>query len=395
MALGSANAQKYAARLQYQATQDTNANNLQISQETNAQNYQMFKEQQQYDIDMWNAQNVYNSAEQQRARLEAAGLNPYLMMNGGSAGVAESAHSASPIAAQSAHMETPNVGDLYLRGRQQSIDQLNNVASAINQFSENLTSQRLADAQVEQMRALTNGYYIDNRNKQRKYDLDFGYTSASIANLNQDTKLKYANTSFAKNNARYVGLQADFFEKDMQNKLLNSQLTNDSLKQSITESKARQSLINLDIEAKEILNKYLEPNQILDLSLKSAQINLTNADINTKYAQTRYLVAQAFGVSLNNKIVEKTSDSLIASLNAQNQDNANYYSQPINNVGLPYQNRRQNDYYNWKNQQKQYRYIPKSDSRKSITLGPLKFGYDFNYYDVPNDMNKLLPFNGY
>lgn len=327
MALGSANAQKYAAKLQYQATQDTNANNLRISQETNAQNYQMFKEQQQYDLDMWNAQNVYNSAEQQRSRLEQAGLNPYLMMNGGSAGVADSAHSASPIAAQAAHMETPNVGDLYLRGRQQSIDLLNNVASAINQFSENLTSQRLADAQVEQLRALTSGYYIDNRNKQRKYDLDFGYTSAATANMKQDTKLKYENTAFAKNNARYVGLQGDFFEKDMENKLLNSQLTNDSLKQSVAESKARESLINLDVKAKEILNKYLEPNQIMDLTLKSAQINLTNADINTKNAQTRYLVAQELGLSLNNKIVEETSDSLIDSLNAQNEDTTNFFTQ--------------------------------------------------------------------
>lgn len=386
---------KYAARLQYKATQETNAQNLQLAQETNALNYKMFKEQQQYDTDMWNAQNVYNSAEQQRARLESAGLNPYLMMNGGSAGVADSAHSASPIAAQAAHMDTPNIGDLYLQGKQQALNTLNNITGAINQFTSNITNARVADAQIDQIRTLNYGYFIDNLNKQRGYDVDFGYKSSLTKNLNQDTKLKYQNTIFAKNNARLAGLQSDFFEKDMQNKLLNSQLTNDSLKQSITESQARQTLINLDIEAKHILNKYLEPNQIADLALKSAQINLTNADIKTKYAQTRYLVAQAYGVSLNNKIVEKTTDSLIASLNAQNQDNVNYYSQPINNVGLPYQNRRQNDYYNWKNQQKQYRYIPKNDSRKMFQVGPLKFGYDFNYYDIPNYGNQYLPSNSY
>ncbi len=386
---------KYAARLQYKATQETNAQNLQLAQETNALNYKMFKEQQQYDTDMWNAQNVYNSAEQQRARLEEAGLNPYLMMDGGSAGVAQTAHSASPIPAQSAHMDTPNIGDLYLKGKQQALDTLSNITGAINQFTSNITNARVADAQIDQIRTLNYGYLIDNLNKQRGYDIDFGYKSSLTNNINQDTKLKYENTSFAKNNARLAGLQADFFEKDMQNKLLNSQLTNDSLKQSIIESQARQTLINLDIEAKEILNKYLEPNQIADLALKSAQINLTNADIKTKYAQTSYLVAQAYGVSLNNNIVEKTTDSLIESLNAQNQDNANYYSQPINNVGLPYQNRRQNDYYNWKNQQKQYRYIPKNDSRKMFQIGPLKFGYDFNYYDIPNYGNQYLPSNSY
>lgn len=318
---------KYAARLQYKATQETNAQNLQLAQETNALNYQMFKEQQQYDTDMWNAQNVYNSASQQRARLEAAGLNPYLMMNGGSAGVAETAHSASPIAAQSAHMDTPNIGDLYLQGKQQALNTLNNITGAINQFTSNITNARVADAQIDQIRTLNFGYLIDNLNKQRGYDIDFGYKSSLTNNLNQDTKLKYQNTIFAKNNARLAGLQADFFEKDMQNKLLNSKLTNDSLKQSIIESKARQSLINLDIEAKEILNKYLEPNQIADLSLKSAQINSTNADIRTKYAQVNYLVAQTLGVNLNNKIVEQTADSLIESLNAENNDNTNYFNE--------------------------------------------------------------------
>lgn len=39
---------------------------------------------------MFDASNEWNSAKNQRARLEAAGLNPYLMMNGGSAGTASS-----------------------------------------------------------------------------------------------------------------------------------------------------------------------------------------------------------------------------------------------------------------------------------------------------------------
>lgn len=39
---------------------------------------------------MFDAANEWNSAKNQRARLEEAGLNPYLMMNGGSAGTASS-----------------------------------------------------------------------------------------------------------------------------------------------------------------------------------------------------------------------------------------------------------------------------------------------------------------
>ena len=39
---------------------------------------------------MFDAANEWNSAKSQRERLEAAGLNPYLMMSGGSAGTASS-----------------------------------------------------------------------------------------------------------------------------------------------------------------------------------------------------------------------------------------------------------------------------------------------------------------
>lgn len=42
----------------------------------------------------------YNSAPAQRERLEAAGLNPYLMMNGGSAGTAQSSAQGSAPSAQ-------------------------------------------------------------------------------------------------------------------------------------------------------------------------------------------------------------------------------------------------------------------------------------------------------
>ena len=46
-----------------------------------------------------NKSNEYNSASAQRQRLEEAGLNPYLMMNGGSAGVAQPSGSTSPASA--------------------------------------------------------------------------------------------------------------------------------------------------------------------------------------------------------------------------------------------------------------------------------------------------------
>ena len=68
----------------------TNKANFEIAQMSNEYNQQMLERQIEQEWDMWNAQNEYNSASSQRQRLEDAGLNPYLMMDGGSAGTASS-----------------------------------------------------------------------------------------------------------------------------------------------------------------------------------------------------------------------------------------------------------------------------------------------------------------
>lgn len=73
-----------------QIAQQTNQANKEIAQMSNEYNQQMLERQIEQEWDMWNAQNEYNSASSQRQRLEDAGLNPYLMMDGGNAGTASS-----------------------------------------------------------------------------------------------------------------------------------------------------------------------------------------------------------------------------------------------------------------------------------------------------------------
>lgn len=102
-------AQKLANNANVQMTESTNQTNRDIATETNKANLDIAQMNNQYNrenlerqIDeqwkMWNAENEYNSASAQRARLEEAGLNPYMMMSGGSAGTASSmsAPSAAP-----------------------------------------------------------------------------------------------------------------------------------------------------------------------------------------------------------------------------------------------------------------------------------------------------------
>lgn len=85
-ATNKANAENVAA---------TNKANFEIAKMSNEYNEWMLERQIEQEWDMWNAQNEYNSASSQRQRLEDAGLNPYMMMNGGSAGTASAMSSPS------------------------------------------------------------------------------------------------------------------------------------------------------------------------------------------------------------------------------------------------------------------------------------------------------------
>ena len=79
-----------------QIAQQTNQANKEIAQMSNEYNQKMLERQIEQEWDMWNAQNEYNSASSQRQRLEDAGLNPYMMMDGGSAGTASGMTSPTP-----------------------------------------------------------------------------------------------------------------------------------------------------------------------------------------------------------------------------------------------------------------------------------------------------------
>lgn len=79
---------------------------------------------------MFDATNEWNSAKNQRARLEEAGLNPYLMMNGGSAGTASST-SANTVSGASGSGGTP-----YQRTPTNIIGDVASYASAMKSMSD-------------------------------------------------------------------------------------------------------------------------------------------------------------------------------------------------------------------------------------------------------------------
>lgn len=86
--------------------------NTQMYQQQLGDQWQFYNDAKQNSWDMFNASNEYNSASAQRERLEAAGLNPYLMMSGGNAGTA-TAQSSTQASSPSAQGVTPPTATPY------------------------------------------------------------------------------------------------------------------------------------------------------------------------------------------------------------------------------------------------------------------------------------------
>ena len=151
-------AQKLANDANIQMTDSINASNRDIAKETNAANLEIATMNNQYNREnlelqigeqwkMWNAENEYNSASAQRQRIEEAGLNPYMMMSGGSAGTASSmtAPSAAPADTSgtqqtgapmvAGHVE-PVFGMDRLQKMVQIVDAVKGVASSAMDFAQ-------------------------------------------------------------------------------------------------------------------------------------------------------------------------------------------------------------------------------------------------------------------
>lgn len=124
-----------AAKIQYKIAQETNANNYKIAQENNAFNERMIDKQ-----------NEYNSAVNQRKRLEEAGLNPYLMLDGGNAGTATSA----PTADTSSVQQIPDVASSMSQGSQILGS---SISSAASQIANQVYNSKLMDANVRKVNA--------------------------------------------------------------------------------------------------------------------------------------------------------------------------------------------------------------------------------------------------
>lgn len=200
--------------------------------------------QQQFQTDMWNKNNDYNSASAQRERLEAAGLNPYMMMNGGSAGTAQamsgSAGAAPSGGAPSGQGITPPTATPY------SAD-YSGITAGLGRAIDVLSS--MPDRKVKEAQA-------DNLRIEGKYIA--GKAMAQILQMKTEAKTKEARLALDK-------LIADF---DNNLKVSNMAVN----EQNIAESKARTQLTVTEKLFRQKQLDFLPQQQKLELAQVAADI---------------------------------------------------------------------------------------------------------------------------
>lgn len=206
--------------------------------------WKLVENHQQYQTDMWNKTNEYNSPAAQRERLEAAGLNPYMMMNGGSAGTAQtmsgSAGAAPSGGAPSAQGVTPPTATPY------SAD-YSGITAGLGRAIDVLSS--MPDRKVKEAQA-------DNLRIEGKYIA--GKAMAQILQMKTEAKTKEAR------------LAMDKLVNDVRKDLMSSQIAvND---QNIAESKVRMQLAVTENLFRQKQLDFLPQQQKIELAQAAADI---------------------------------------------------------------------------------------------------------------------------
>lgn len=317
-----------------QNVRETNQMNYKINQMNNQFNERMAIQQRNWQENMWNKENAYNTASAQRQRLEEAGLNPYLMMDGGSAGVAQSAGTGASASSSGNAVMQPFQADYS--GIGSSIGNIFQYELMQSEKSQLQGARQLADAKA--MEVLSN--------------IDWGKLTEETRGFLKSTGLTRAKLGYAKE------------QQEVDNMAMTGLVM-----------RAQHSGMLLDNEAKVIMNRYLDQQQQLDLNVKASDYYqrmsagyLSYAEAKKAIAEEVLAAARARGQDISNNVASRIAESQIAANIAANESSAAFHNEGLR-LNLPQDNARSRNIEQWyrsRNEKKRYRYF---DSDKWVDYG--------------------------
>lgn len=305
--LFSSSGSKNAAKYQLQAVRETNQANRDIAEQNN-----------KFNERMWNLQNEYNTPQMQRARFEAAGLNPYLLMNGGSAGIAESA----PTADTSGTQVAPDIGSTIAGGYQVLGSTISSAASQIAQMSyqNDLQQANVAKTNAEAQNADLQNQYDSLRNE------------FAAANFLVNLRLKQKQGDISEYEANYLrdSIQDRLDAVKFQNTLTGSQSSYYNQLAGLVDVQRMIAQTNLDWLPREKQAGLAATLQ--NVRTMASQMHLNYAQAKNAYAMAALNYAQESGVRINNRLQDSIFDLSVGM--AENQYLKGYAEQDQYRRGL-------------------------------------------------------------
>ena len=332
------------------ATAMTNNANKQIAQMNNAFNEKMLNKQMDYNKDMYttqvgdqwkfyndakqnswdmyNAQNEYNSASAQRERLEAAGLNPYMMMSGGSAGVAQGS-TVGASGAPSAQGITPPTATPYSADYSGIAEGLGAAINTVMQLKNSSAERDVKNAEANNLRiegkykaakmiAEINDLKTNARTKAEQMQLN-----KLIASFDNDLKISQMEV----NNEKIGLLRTQTRLTATQDVMLNTQLN--FLSQ---EKKMQLALGAADLALKrsqnQLTGKQVE-HEVQKIAETIARTSLTNQQywterantVNSQLESTRRQIENQYNSETYRNRVKLIEEQLIHAINNSSPDN--------------------------------------------------------------------------
>lgn len=278
--------------------------------------------QQSYDTLAWNRNNAYNDPSRQRSRLERAGLNPYLMMNGGSAGTASggSVPNASGGSPGALGVSPPTATPVSVQPYNYDFSGISGIIPSLIDYYAN------KDLKASQAGNL----WQDLSLKKALYDTDVAFGKEKLSNMIADTWDKTTRAKAGMNQNLMFDLTWQEQVKQARQQTYN--LTKEG------------ELMNADIISKQMQTElwrkelsWMDERVRSEIAVKVAEAYNMYASGYCNYKQAAMYVenaikieAEAAGVRINNGILYRSSKWLVDlaktnSMKARNENNLLYW----------------------------------------------------------------------
>lgn len=265
---------------QNQLDRDFNASQAQLSRDFNANEALKSRDWQEMMY------NKYYSASAQRQQYEDAGLNPYLMMNGGTAATTVSSPgSASGSPASSSSSGAPSV--IPMQAPQFQL-------SGLDTLDQVFYNKEMYDAGVREKNAAAEGQEIENETKNL-------FNLAQIKNLLSQSGLNDKKSKFQE-------LNNDIVMRSLDALVERNSLENDALRHQNTLSTAQSAYYSSLAATNDITNKHLDEQIRTKIAYDNAGIAALYTQGKVSLAQARYMMAGTAKITLENAGIKTSQD---------------------------------------------------------------------------------------